>query len=244
MGYIHNGTAYLNGVQNDGLGISNGFPTADYHLVSVRTTGPTYAAAFASERVGHSSGYGNRSGAQRLGEVLVYGVPLTAEQNRDNDAYLSWKWFARRLDGYRTAGEDLIALRGSGAVSGSVVLAREIAPAPAGLSVDGALHLDAYPSAAETGAVIRLETLPAPGTAAVSVGGDAFLPSRVTVVLGEVRTGVFTVLAADGTLRGSPEWRLDTSAVPNAGAYQIKLVQRGDAVVLTITAKGTMMFLE
>jgi len=241
MDYIHNGTAYLNGVQNDGLGISNGFPSADYHLVSVRTTGPTYAAAFASERVGNT--FAQRSGAQRLGEVLVYGVPLTAEQNRANDAYLSWKWFARRLDGYRTVDEDLIALRGSGTVSGTAVLAREVAPAAAGLAVDGNLHLDFYPAATEIGAAIRLDALPAPGVAAISVDGDAYLPARVTVVLGEIRAGTFTVLTATA-LHGSPEWLIDISATANTVGFSFDVKQTDETVILTITAKGTMMLIQ
>ncbi|MDR2849808.1 MAG: hypothetical protein LBW77_04595, partial [Verrucomicrobiota bacterium] len=244
MNYIHNGTAYLNGVQTEGLGISNGYPNAGYHLLSIRTTGPTCAGAFASERVMTGQNWGHRSGAQRLGEVLVYGVPLTAEQNRANDAYLSWKWFARRLNGYRVAGEDLIVLSGSGTARGETVLVRELAPASAGLSVDGDLILDHAPAAAEIGAVIRLAQLPAPGVAAVSVSGDAFLPPRVTLVLGEVRAGVFTVLAAGGALHGEPEWLIDTSAAPHAAGGQCKVAVQDDAVVLTISAKGTLLMLK
>ena len=241
MDYIHNGTGYLNGVQNDGLALSNGFPSAGYHLLSFRTTGPTFAAAFASERVGNI--YGGRSGGQRLGEVLVYDAPLTVKQNHDNDAYLTWKWFGKRFEDYRLPEECLLVLCGSGDVSGANVLAREIAPAAAGLSMDGNLYLDAYPAAADVGAVIGLATLPASDAAAVSVAGDVFLPSRVTVVLGEVQTGTFTVLDAGGTIHGSPEWLLDTTAVPGASAFQIRLVQEGNTVLLKISGKGTTLLL-
>ena len=242
MPNVVNGTSYMNGVQMTAPAESEGFPSADYHLLSIRTAGPTYAAAFASERIGGD--FGERSGAQRLGEVLVYDArDLTERENRDNDAYLSWKWFARRLDGYRLSDDGLVVLRGSGAVVGENVLAREVAPAPAGLSVTGDLHLgDSLPSA-NVSAVIRLDTLPASSAAAVSVDGDVFLPSRIMIVLGEVRAGTFTVLEASGTLHGSAEWLIDTSAVLNATAYQISVVQLEDAILLKISGKGTTLLL-
>jgi hypothetical protein len=242
---IVDGTTYMDGVQMAAPGFTDGFPSPDYHLLSLRTAGPTWAAAFASERVGQA--YGTRSGAQRLGEVLAYNaVSLTEAQNRGNDAYLSWKWFARLLPTYRSADSDLIVLRGSGAVSGSSVLARELAPAAAGLTLDGDLYLDYYSDAAETGTVIRLDALPAAGVAAVGVAGDIALAARGTVVLGEVRAGRFTVLEAGGTLNGAAniaDWRVDVSSVPNAVGYTIELVVEGEAVVLKIAARGTLILL-
>ena len=240
---VFNGVTYMNGELMAAPAESEGFPSPDYHLVSLLTDGPTCAAAFASERVGET--YGARSGAQRLGEVLIYdGRVLTAEENRANDAYLAWKWFAKQYPEYRLPDENLIVLRGSGNVSGENVLVREIASAAAGFSVDGNLHLSAYPAAAaDVGAVIRLDTLPATGTAAVSVTGDVFLPSRVTVVLGEVQAGIFTVLDVSGTIHGSTDWLLDTTALPNASAFQISLVQEGNTVLLKISGKGTTLLL-
>lgn len=246
--YISNvvdGVTCMNGELMAAPGFTDGFPSANYHLLSLRTAGPTWAAAFASERVG--GGYGNRSGAQRLGEVLVYnGTVLTEAQGRANDAYLSWKWFARLLPTYRAPDEGLVVLRGSGVVQGSDVLAREVAPSAAGLSVEGNLRLDFYSSAVAVGAVIKLDTLPAPGTSAVSVSGDVYLPSQGTVILGEARAGSFGVLAAGGSLNGSENlvgWRVESAGVPNTDGYRFNLGIQGEMMVLEIVAKGTMIML-
>ena len=242
--YVKNvvdGTTYMNGTAMTAPGSTQGFPSPDYHLLSLRTAGQTWAAAFASERVGNI--YGWRSGGQRLGEVLVYDtVTLTAAQNRDNDAYLSWKWFAKRFPTYRVAGEDLAVLQGSGTVSGTSVLARELAPSAAGLTVSGSLYLDYYQAAASTGTVIRLAQLPVAGVAAVGVSGNVSLSTRGTVILGEARGGVFKVLSAGGTLSGAANiaaWSLDISAVPHASGYTFGLYVQDNAVMLKITAKGT-----
>ena len=240
---VVNGVTYMNGQAMAQPGHTEGFPSPDYHLLSLRTAGSTWAGSFASERFGGAYSPG-RSGAQRLGEVLIYnGTELTERQNRENDAYLSWKWFARRLSDYRLEDEGLSVLRGSYEVLGENVLVREMAPGAKGLSVTGNLTLDAYLAATEIGAVIRLDTLPVSGTAAISVTGDVFLPSRVTVVLGEVQMGTFTVLDAGGTIQGSAEWLLDTTAVPNAAAYQISLTVQDNTVLLKISGKGTTLLL-
>jgi len=239
------GVTHMDGTQMASPGFTDGFPSADYHLLSLRTAGPTWAAAFASERVGQ--GYGNRSGGQRLGEVLVYNaVTLTEDQRHANDAYLSWKWFARLVSQYRSDGGDLIVLRGSGTVSGASVLARELAPAAAGLTVSGSLYLDYYQASSSTGAVIRLTSLPAEGVAAVSVTGNVSLATRGTVILGVARGGVFKVLSASGTLGGASNitsWSLDVSATPHASGYTFGLYVQDNAVMLKITAKGTELLL-
>jgi len=103
-------------------GWTNGFPSAGYHLVSIRTAGTTRGGAFASERVNYN--FGTRSGAQRLGEVLVYnGVILTSAEQEANDAYLSGKWFHRTVAGYRLRDEGLLFLNGSGTFTGALVSA-------------------------------------------------------------------------------------------------------------------------
>ena len=240
---IVNGVTHMNGTQMAAPGFTDGFPSPDYHLLSLRTTGPTFAAAFASERVGNV--YGSRSGGQRLGEVLVYDtVTLTEDQRHANDAYLSWKWFARLASQYRGDGSDLIVLRGSGTVSGTSVLARELAPAAAGLAVSGNLYLDYYQASASTGTVIRLAQLPVAGVSAVSVTGNVSLSARGTVILGETRGGVFKVLSAGGTLSGAANittWSLDVSAALHASGYTFGLYVQDNSVMLKITAKGTEM---
>jgi hypothetical protein len=134
----------------------------------------------------------------------------------------------------------------SGTVSGASVLVRELAPAASGLAVSGHLVLDFYQKAAASGAVIRLDALPAPGVAAVGVTGNVALAARGTVVLGEARAGVFKVLAAGGTLSGAADlvnWSLDASALPNAAGYTYALFVQDNAVMLKISAKGTVILI-
>ena len=248
---VVDGVTCMNGEVMTAPAHTEGFPSRDYHLLSLRTAGPTWAAAFASERINNAGNgqYGDRSGAQRLGEVLVYdAVTLTPDQQKENDIYLRWKWWGERLhEGeYRLDTEDLLTLRGSGTFGGTGALARELAPGAGGMRFAN-LHLDFYPDAADTGAIIRLDTLPAAGAAAITADGDIRLSPRGTVILGELRPGAFKVLEALGELHNAAaiaNWALDLSAFPTAPAYNITLSVRDACMMLDIRAKGTVMLLK
>jgi hypothetical protein len=66
-------------------------------------------------------------------------------------------------------------------------------------------------------------------------------------VLGEARAGVFKVLEAGGALNGSANsanWLVDTSAVTNASGFTFALFVQDDTLLLTITAKGTILLMK
>ena len=248
---VVNGVTCMNGEVMTAPGTTQGFPSPDYHLLSLRTTGPTWAAAFASERIDHNSTgeWAHRSGGQRLGEVLVYdSVTLTEEEQEANDVYLRWKWWGERLfaEDYRLPTEDLLVLKGNGTFNGASVLARELEPGLGGMSFAGSLYLDFYPDAVDVGTVIRLDTLPAPGIAAISALGDIHLSTHGTIILGEIKPGSFKVLEAGGDLLNATNlanWTVDTSAFANVSGYNVSLVIENDCVMLNIRAKGTVILL-
>ena len=83
---VINGKTWLNGLSVDGTetGLSGG-----YDIVSLRTTGPTKASAFA---IDCSRRFRNATGGQRLAEVIVFEEVLTDADTRIVEAYLSEKW--------------------------------------------------------------------------------------------------------------------------------------------------------
>ncbi len=218
-------------------GWTNGFPSADYHLVSIRTAGTTRGGAFASERV--NKGYGTRSGAQRLGEVLVYsGVTLTSAEQEANDAYLSGKWFRRSVAGYRLRDEGLLLLNGSGTFTGALVSASEIHVGDGGMNIEGDLLLG-YTAAQPEGTRLIVEKLPAAGEASIAVSGALFLSDKGRVTLLERKAGVYTLLESSGLLTGAENlsnWVVD--ALPG---FTTKLVVEGNALQIHIMPKGTMV---
>lgn len=83
------------------------------------------------------------SGGMQLAEVLLYDITLTEDERRDVEAYLTWKWFGRRLPGYADAAGacDVPELAVSGAseveVQGNAVLKIAKATGSGTLTVGG-----------------------------------------------------------------------------------------------------------
>lgn len=241
---ILNGETRMNGATLAAPGLTNGFPSAGYHLLSLRAAGPTWAGAFASERVNEKLGYGTRSGAQRLGEVLVYRRQLTPAEQQQNDAYLSVKWFDRILPGYRVLSAGLLTLSGSGTFSGTLVTADAITAGSGGIDIDGDLLLSYSAAAQSSGTLITVTELPATGESVVSVSGDLTLADKGTVVLGELKPGVYTILEPTGTLVGAANvgnWRVEPAAGINANGRKIELFVEDSDLKLRITASGTFI---
>jgi hypothetical protein len=219
-------------------GWTNGFPSAGYHLVSIRTAGTTRGGAFASERVNYN--FGTRSGAQRLGEVLVYnGVILTSAEQEANDAYLSSKWFQRLVLGYRLREDGLLALNGSGSITGALVYASSITLGQGGgMTISGDLLLG-YAASQSEGTRLIVEKLPAIGEASIAVSGALVLSDKGRVTLLERKAGVYTLLESSGLLTGAENlvnWVVD--ALPG---FTTKLVVEGNALQIHIMPKGTMV---
>jgi len=242
--HILNGETRMNGVFLEAPGLTNGFPSADYHLLSLRAAGPTWAGAFASERVNKL--YGHRSGAQRLGEVLVYRRQLSPTEQEQNDAYLSVKWFDRLLSGYRLLSAGLLTLNGSGTFAGALVTAAAITAGSGGIAIDGDLLLSYSAAAQASGTLITVAELPAAGEAVVAVSGDLTLADKGTVVLEELKAGVYTILEPSGLLAGAAnvaDWRVETAAGINADGMKIELYVEDNALKVRITARGTVILI-
>jgi hypothetical protein len=77
--------------------------SGEYDLVSFvwnqNETGGS-ASAFAWRGINASTAHLDRSGGQRLAEVILYQRVLTDEERRDTEAYLYQKWFGKTLPGY------------------------------------------------------------------------------------------------------------------------------------------------
>ncbi|MDD2598849.1 MAG: hypothetical protein PHO37_06455 [Kiritimatiellae bacterium] len=239
---ILNGETRMNGEILAAPGLTNGFPSAGYHLLSLRAAGPTWAGAFASERV--NKDYGHRSGAQRLGEVLIYRRQLLPIEQEQNDAYLSAKWFDRPVPGYRVLDEGLLTLSGSGTFAGALVSASAISAGSGGMYIDGDLMLSYTAAAGVGGTVITVTELPAAGEAVISINGDLTLGDKGTVVFEQVRPGVYTILEPSGSLVGAANlaaWRGEAAAGINGAGMKIELLVEDNALKARITAKGTVI---
>ena len=109
------------------------------------------------------------SGGMQLAEVLLYDITLTEDARRDVEAYLTWKWFGRRLAGYAD-------------VAGSCDLPE--------VAVSGAAEVEA-----QGNAVVRIAK--ATGAGMLTVGGampvivtEVVNPNTLAVTLPAVTAGV------------------------------------------------------
>ena len=93
------------------------------------------------------------SGGMQLAEVLLYDITLPEDERRDVEAYLTWKWFGRRLPGYADA-------------AGACALPE--------VAVSGAAEMEV-----QGNAVVRIAK--ATGAGALTVGSD--MPVIVTEVV-------------------------------------------------------------
>jgi len=94
-GNVRGGVTRLNGVAVNGEMTPLG---GGFDLISLVTTGDTRASMFAGDRT-----FPERSGGQRLAEVLIFTRALSPQEVRDVEAYLSSKWFGRVPGGYAGA---------------------------------------------------------------------------------------------------------------------------------------------
>ena len=89
---------WINGgeVDHQYSGLSGGFDLVSFVWGEDDVGGS--ASAFAMRQ--NMSSYPERSGGQRLAEVIVYQRELSEQERMDTEAYLSWKWFGRQMPGY------------------------------------------------------------------------------------------------------------------------------------------------
>lgn len=155
---VRGGVTRLNGVAVNGELVPLG---GGYDLISVVATGDTRASMFAGDR-----NFMERTGGQRLAEVLVFTRSLSAQEVRDVEAYLSGKWFGRIPGGYAGATPSVqsVVMENDGALE----------VGPEGTAVGG---VDAGSAFTKTGA----------GT--VTVGGLSTVTGRIEVAEGGLTVG-------------------------------------------------------
>lgn len=92
--------SWINGqeVDHQYAGLSGGYDLVSFIWNQNETGGS--ASAFAWRGINSSSAYMDRSGGQRLAEVILYQRVLTEDERRDTEAYLYHKWFNKVLPGY------------------------------------------------------------------------------------------------------------------------------------------------
>lgn len=253
---------YLNGVATNGTsaGLSGG-----YDLVGlVMNQSATEAEGFAFDgRYLDGGGYANRSGGQRLAEVLIYNRPLSDSERQRLESYLQRKW---TLLPFRANNGSEMTL--SVAAGASVDLAGSVQPVARwtglGSVANGTLQVLAGLSAGDAegqactlsiaggltladGAVIDVDIAP-PGADKVVVTGTCTLGARVTVHLRNAASvrgqKLFQVpLIEAGALTGAANisgWVV-TGDLPKG--YCASLVTAGETVWLRIASQGFMLLL-
>lgn len=96
---VSNSCVMIDGVVVDS---QKGYVSPGFQVVGIRT---------AAETISFIGGTKVRKGGLNLSELLIYQRPLTEEEIRDVQAYLTKKWFKRVLPGYREANVSLPAAR-------------------------------------------------------------------------------------------------------------------------------------
>jgi len=156
---VRGGVTRLNGVVVNGetTPLSGGFD-----LISLVATGDTRASMFAGDR-----NFWDRTGGQKLAEVLVFTRALSAQEVRDVEAYLSQKWFGRVPGGYAGAQPMVMAV-----------------------ATDGTGKLDvAGGESLMLGGVAKGTALAKEGEGTLTVGGLSTVTGRIEVAVGGVAVG-------------------------------------------------------
>ena len=170
---VTNSCVMINGVVVDS---QKGYETPGFQVVGIRTS------AQAATYIGGTAA--SRHGGLMLCEILMWQRPLSEEEIRDAQAYLTRKWFKRDLEGYHSAGHALpdartIVANGASEIfvpSGTTVRVEGVT-ANATLRKTGAGTLEIGPfgrSGAGAVTVAEGKVLPVP---ALDVASDASAPA-------------------------------------------------------------------
>jgi autotransporter-associated beta strand protein len=273
-GYTENNHIHTHGMTwQDGVIVNpktTGF-SGGYQIIEVYPSSPTHFQGHGFDRSRNASNptvpdanLFNRSGGQRLGEVLVYDRLLTWAERRQVYDYLRAKWMGQPVAGVRRTGSavaEALAVRagawvdlngetvsarllsGAGAVSnGTLVAADVIAPGDAPDAV-GTLSVSNITVAAGTRyeadyTAAGSDTVAASGTLTLQGGGEVCLKLHE-----QTRPMNDIVLFSFGALEGAenlPQWILTEDAPEH---YVPRLVWSGNTLRVVFVPEGTVILL-
>jgi autotransporter-associated beta strand protein len=251
------GSFYADGQQINPMitGMSGG-----WQIFSLVTSANAEASTFARDRANSGDGgnIGQRTGGQKLAEMLIYNRVLTETERRDVEAYLAYKWFNRINNGYRLAqGTDVqevtlaqgatltfanangtFKVAGSGTVTGTVVTASEVSPAAGGITFASGLTLvdGAVVKRAADGADLNAGKVTVAGGLTVQGGGTL----NVTAISGNVSGQQFPLFGYD-TLSGSfAGWNL-SGVVTGKFTPQFKDNDPANTASVRLNPAGTLI---
>ncbi len=248
LGYANGGQAWIDGTKSSPT--AAGVLSGGYQLLEIFPSGPCLVDGFAFDRT-----FSDRTGGQRLGEVLFFDRTLSDTERIQVEAYLGYKWFDRfsgNADAMPTnlahAGTVSVAsgatfdlngftqttasLAGGGTISGGDVKVTD-AITVEGLTLSGDLTL---------GAGVTMTVTPG---SSVTVTGTLLIGESGTLVLdaSTVQPGTYKLFSS-GALSGAANLKNWTGQgkIDNT-QYYIKLFASGSDVYMTVTGTGTLLML-
>jgi hypothetical protein len=178
----------------------------------------------------------NRTGGQRLGEVLIFDRALTLRERLDTEAYLMKKWFNTATLGYETTAIGSLAVADGARAEIDGELALD------GLSgngtVEGDLTLNHGAVITASAAGGALSGLTVDGTVTVAGGGTVALEGDA----GSLAPGLYAVLSCT-TLSGAEGWLAGWSLTGAPAKYAASLTADDTGLYLLLSPKGTLMLM-
>jgi len=209
------------------VGLSGG-----YDLVSFSTYpgGGIYTDGFAIDAY-------NRTGGQRLGEVLIFDRALTYQERLDIEAYLMRKWFNVATPGYETTAVGSLAVAADARVEIDGELSLD--GLSGGGTVEGDLTLNDDAVITATAASGALSGLTVGGTVTVAGGGTVAVEGAADTLT----SGLYAVLTCT-SLVGADGWLAGWTLTGAPSRFAAKLVADGSHLYLRLTPKGTLMLMQ
>jgi len=208
------------------VGLSGG-----YDLVSFSTYpgGAIYTDGFAIDAY-------NRTGGQRLGEVLLFDRALTYQERLDIEAYLMKKWFNVATPGYEVTAVGSLAVASGARVEIDGSLA--VDGLSGGGTVAGDLTLNGGAVIKATAVSGVLSGLTVDGTVTVAGSGTVMLEGDVDTM----KSGLYEVLTCTSLADGDG-WLSGWALTGAPSVFSAKLVTDGSHLYLRLTPKGSLMMM-
>lgn len=176
------------------------------------------------------------TGGGELGEVLVYEEPLSYYKHQIVDAWLNWKWFARKTVGYAPSAASNVTVAAGATLTvegGSPLTVTRLSGTGA---IDGSVS---FASGAELVSVIHdngtITPLTVSGTADLSAGGTVTLTGDIS----KLTQGAYLLVSCPSVTAGL--WNVEYT-----GTTSLKYVVRArpDGIYLDVVSPGTLIIFQ